>query len=154
MWVKTGSGYTMLPTRADPLAIGAWLAITLRRPRGAIVVKLWLPRITIACLAVIVAVVFWNRPHLFAFWIPKVQLVDTRRSPVSVGACVAGLAVAPPDALSRRICESSWLRRVGRYSYAMYIVHLPLKIWLHTCRQHRLQTESRFLARPWGGLFF
>jgi peptidoglycan/LPS O-acetylase OafA/YrhL len=127
--VRTDWVYTMLPARVDSLAMGALLAIALRDPARVPLVRRWLPRIALGSLAVIVAIVAVNRPHMFPFWSTNVQMFGFSAVGGLAFAAVGWLVLAPAEAAARRFCELPAMNRIGRYSYAMYVVHLPIMVW-------------------------
>jgi peptidoglycan/LPS O-acetylase OafA/YrhL len=118
--------YTMLPARADSLAMGALLAIVLRQPDGIALARVWLPRLALAAIVVIAGVFLSTHPHTFGFWDRRVQLIGYSGVDALAMAAVGGVIVAPERSWLRRMGETGLLRWFGRYSYALYVIHFPL----------------------------
>jgi peptidoglycan/LPS O-acetylase OafA/YrhL len=150
---EPGWAYTMLPARVDSLALGALLAIDLRDRSRVPTVRRWLPRMAVGSLVTILGVIAFNRPHMFPFWSPSVQLVGYSAVGGLAYAAVGGLVLSPPRATLRRLCELPLMTRIGRYSYAMYVVHLPLMVWLNDAVRSRGVPVERLTA-PSGRLLF
>jgi peptidoglycan/LPS O-acetylase OafA/YrhL len=126
--LRAGTGwiYTMLPTRVDALAMGALVALAARQPRLATVARRWLPRLAAAGGATIVGVALSSRPHAFGFWSPLVEVLGYPAVDIVASAAVGVLVLEPTIGWFRRLCEMRWLREIGRVSYSLYVVHLPL----------------------------
>jgi peptidoglycan/LPS O-acetylase OafA/YrhL len=49
---------------------------------------------------------------------------------ILVGVCTSETRQSSLPAALRQLLEANWLRAMGRYSYAIYIIHLPLSLLL------------------------
>lgn len=122
------AGYTLLPARVDTLAVGSVIAILARDPAGLA----WLRRSAkpslIGALAVIVAVmsslpVFGTLPprnlqvQFFAY--PAVAIV--------AAACLVMAMQADSTTRIGRAMSVGALPALGRYSYALYLFHVPIR---------------------------
>ena len=121
--------YESTPTRADALALGALVAIALRSPEWRLRMQRWAVPVAMVALFGLLAIA--ARTHglerdngivevygygllsvFFAAWIARI---------------VTGLA---NDSIARRVLCNRWLRAAGRYSYAAYVLHFPIKVFL------------------------
>lgn len=120
--------YVLLPTRMDALAAGAMLAVCARWPEAWPTMCRWLSRLALpACL---VLAVLFGRLHGLPNDGPLVQLFGFP-AVIVIASTIVALAVGPELGHQRR---SRWahpaLRFVGRYSYGMYLWHLPIVVFL------------------------
>jgi len=122
------AAHVLLPTRMDSLAAGALLALAIRGSRGVEVLRRW-PAVTlVACLVAFVAM------HLDPDPPPDVlSLVRAIRYTVIAGAGVSLIALAltaSPRAWLRRFFASGPMVFLGKYSYGLYVVHVPIILFL------------------------
>lgn len=129
--------YSFTPARADCLAIGALMAIVARRAEWLTAfwhVRKWAFFALFAGLAAIVLLSLG-----FDAEIPLVSVVGQ----TLIGLAFASLMLSTLGPESRlehvvhTIVSARWLQRLGKYSYAVYLFHVPL----HTLLQGT--------ARPW-----
>lgn len=126
--------YNVTPARLDGLAIGSAIALIARGPGGLDTLRRWVVPTTI--VSAIIAAAYFSLPT---------ELDDkalVAATPLTVGA---GLVVFPiaftaiallfaslllygvrADREGGSFLESSGLRVAGRYSYGLYVVHVPL----------------------------
>ncbi len=114
-------GNVLTPARLDTLAIGAYLAASLREPQG--LARLW-PRLRIAalvCSAGLVLVIahqkglWWHTPVVITFGMTALTIV--------FGALVAFAITARSAHPVIGALSSAPLRFFGKYSYGLYIIH-------------------------------
>ena len=139
-------------SRVDALALGALVALALRsetwRPRLA---RALVPAGAVAAvgLAIVVA-----RTHGLERLNPTVQTYAYSMLGILFAAAIAAIALDPDRPAARAL---SWrpLRLLGRYSYAMYVLHFPIKIAvLHVwgarvaamSAEHPVATDIGFVA--------
>jgi peptidoglycan/LPS O-acetylase OafA/YrhL len=114
--------YYQLPTRLDGLLVGGALALTLRSPRSTALLRGSLLNAGILCGAVVLALcsLFAHTSSMFSA--PMIRF----------GYLAAAIAFGSAIALSLQ--AGSWanrlgmlepLRLFGRYSYGIYLIHLP-----------------------------
>jgi peptidoglycan/LPS O-acetylase OafA/YrhL len=128
-------GYVLLPARIDTLAIGAWLATIARDAPKRELVERWAPRTFIVAL---IALAIANLPDLRMFgYRVSMQTVGFPLLAV-MGACLISMGTGKSEntARVRRFFSSGILTTAGRYSYAMYVFHLPLVIVLEMAGLH------------------
>lgn len=128
-------GYVLLPARIDTLAIGAWLAVVARDESRRELVERWAPRAFLIALA---ALAIANLPDLRMFgYRVSMQTVGFPLLAVMGASLIAiGAGKSELNSRIRRFFSSRILVTAGKYSYAMYVFHLPLVIAMETAGLH------------------
>ena len=128
-------GYVLLPSRIDTLAIGAWLAVVARDASRRELVERWAPRAFVIGLA---ALAIANLPDLRMFgYRVSMQTVGFPLLAVMGASLISiGTGKAETTARIRNFFSSRILVTAGKYSYAMYVFHLPLVIVLEMAGLH------------------
>jgi peptidoglycan/LPS O-acetylase OafA/YrhL len=117
--------YVLTPARVDTLAIGAFLAIASRDPGG---LARLLPAARAVGAALAVGLVVWFvaaggiQPFATAFLVLGFSGVAA-----AFGALLALTVSAAPGSLLHGVFTWRVLRSFGKYSYALYLFHLPLR---------------------------
>jgi peptidoglycan/LPS O-acetylase OafA/YrhL len=122
--------YEWTPTRIDALALGALAALIVREPSWMARLAPRLPAATgaaaIALAVTALASGGLQRTH-------RVTLT-LGHSLIALGAALLILRAVHESArghgLTLRLLSSPLLRRFGRHSYAIYLLHLPLHLWV------------------------
>jgi len=119
-WVEI---YVHTPYRADILAAGAWLAWRVRQGRIDHLARVapWAVLIGVGGVA---ALTWWDGHPVWDTW-GKQSLGYSFLVLAASGVLVSASARAP-ESWWVRAFSASWLRRVGRYSYCLYLIHLPV----------------------------
>lgn len=116
--------YSFTPTRMDDLAIGALIALLVRgaETRRYLAMFAW-PVAGISLIGLIV--LFFARSGLPALdpWILRAGLTLIG---LFFGGLFAGVILSPPTGVPRAVLSHPYIRWLGRYSYAIYIIHLPV----------------------------
>src|SRR5262249_9367310 len=125
--------YTFTIARWDTLGCGAAVAVAMRDPswRERLVRWLRLGAIPIAGVLLLIAVA----DHGLLWWTPLSQTAEYTALALLFGFLI--LAVVDPSKSTdrlRRVVESRWLRFFGKYSYGIYVLHVPIhqlgQFWL------------------------
>lgn len=117
------SVYVLPHFRADTLALGGLLAWLARRdglqPLG------WISpyAFVVAATGAVAVAVFEASPW---WWEPATQRFGYSLLALAGGALIVTAVTRPARSLSQRVLSASWLRACGKYSYCMYLVHLPI----------------------------
>jgi peptidoglycan/LPS O-acetylase OafA/YrhL len=145
--------YLMLPSRADSLAWGALLAIWLREPTTPDRLRARLRVLGLAGLSVIALTVLRSHPHLLELESRKVQLFGYSALGALATAVIGWLVLALPDHWLRKSLQSALPRELGRISYGVYVIHIPVM----RCLYERMNGDPRWsplLAGTGGRLSF
>ena len=129
---SASSIYTFTITRWDTLGCGAAIAVAIRDQFWYERVARWLRMcvIPLGCVILLIAVA----DHGLLWWTPLSQTAEYSALALLFGSMI--LAVVKPSESSnllRSVVEARWLRFFGKYSYGIYVVHLPIhqlgKLW-------------------------
>ncbi|MDB4912932.1 MAG: acyltransferase 3 [Gemmatimonadetes bacterium] len=134
--VAASAAYTWTICRADTIALGALVALGLRN-RG---MNAWMRTHlrTALVVAAVVALLALGIQHGFP---PEETLGEAVNQPLAgilsalvVMACVCGDRTdaqrGRTQVAFQRVLSARWLRSIGKYSYAIYVLHLPVHILL------------------------
>jgi peptidoglycan/LPS O-acetylase OafA/YrhL len=131
LWLGHGiAGYALLPARVDALALGAVLAVIGPEPGWAERLRPWIPRavsVSVLLLAVTWALQLLVAPteDPFAPLALRVQLLAFPAVDLLSFALVAYAVL--PDQAPGGVLRGSVLTALGKYSYALYLLHIPLR---------------------------
>jgi peptidoglycan/LPS O-acetylase OafA/YrhL len=113
------------PARLDPLAVGALIALAARSPGGLAALAGSARRIFGATLALLVGWFLWRGS--LEGEDPAVQVAGYSVLAWHFGALLVLVLVASPGRVAQRVFASRFLRVFGKYSYALYLFHLPVR---------------------------
>jgi peptidoglycan/LPS O-acetylase OafA/YrhL len=138
--------YVLTPYRADALATGALLAWMLRRG--------WLAgqghrALAFAAVALAgVATVSWLDGETW-WWGPAMQRAGYSLLALTGAGLLVAAVMQPQDHLWPRLLSAGWLRAFGKYSYCLYLIHLPV---MRVVRAFVLAPEQfDTFGSPWAG---
>jgi peptidoglycan/LPS O-acetylase OafA/YrhL len=125
------AGYALLPARMDALALGALLSVMVRSPGWVETLRANLPRMAWGGLALLVLTC-----SLTPFLAPGDGLLPPLQLHVQLlgypavdllSLALVGYAILPGVHKEGSLLMNSTLRRLGKYSYALYLLHIPLR---------------------------
>lgn len=118
--------YVLTPARMDALAIGSWVALVLRGPGCDWAQVLLIAKRTaaVAGLALLGLVVY--RGGLYHLD-PVIQVAGYLLLAVFFAATLVLSIGLAEDRLIIRVCSHRFFRTFGRYSYALYLFHVPMR---------------------------
>jgi peptidoglycan/LPS O-acetylase OafA/YrhL len=139
--VSTIAVYALTPCRLDTLATGAAIAIAAARPGGLAALAGPARRLLPVALAGFLGCFAWVRLHmppiagargweaatvkaLSFITHPAMLTAGLSLLCVVYGALLVSVLTAPARAWRARVFEARWLRSLGKYSYAIYLLHL------------------------------
>ena len=141
--------YVVTWFRLDGLVVGALLAVAQRRGimRG---LDRLVPFVVIAGIGGLVLVTIYGG-HMW-WWNRRMQQFGYSILAVLGGAMLVGALSGPAGGRWPRMLSAGWLRAFGKYSYCLYLIHLPVmravRAWVFNPDEY----ESLAIA-PWIGQF-
>jgi peptidoglycan/LPS O-acetylase OafA/YrhL len=128
--VGTGSLYTMTFTHLDGLAVGSSIAICVRSPQGEARLRRLVPAVAIVAALGLLAVRYADG-DLF-FWSRNMAIYGYTLIATLFGALLVWVLAGGHQASIRRLAFSNgFMTRCGKYSYALYMVHVPVASLLY-----------------------
>ena len=125
------AAYALMPARIDALAAGGLLAVLVRDREGARLAAKYLNPVAAVSASVLILVMFWSGPVKGLSMLPTLDFpVQTFGYPALAlfFAAMLGKAVAAPSGhLATRVLTSRTLMAFGKYSYALYLVHILVR---------------------------
>jgi peptidoglycan/LPS O-acetylase OafA/YrhL len=139
----TTAVYVQTWFRLDGLAIGALLAWLVRRDWLPALAK-WAPTVAIAGVVGIVMVVIDGGDSWW--WQPAMQRVGFSLIAITSGSLL--VMALQPEGLWTRMMSAGWLRAFGKYSYCLYLIHLPV---MRVMRDYVFDPGDFAMLAPWVG---
>jgi peptidoglycan/LPS O-acetylase OafA/YrhL len=120
--------YVLTFFRLDGLAAGSLLAWLLRRGELAALDR-WTGWALGAAIAGVIAITIdagnsW-------WWNPRMQQAGFSLIAMGAGSMVVAAVTRAPHLLVPRLLSAGWLRAFGKYSYCLYLTHLPVMRAMH-----------------------
>ncbi len=122
------AAYVLTPSRMDALALGGLLALIAREPGGLSRLAKW-ARPAVVSSAVFLGMIFLWR-HGLTFRHAVVQTIGFTLLAILYGGILAVAVASPPDTVAGRLFADRFLSFLGRYSYAVYVFHLPVIFYM------------------------
>jgi peptidoglycan/LPS O-acetylase OafA/YrhL len=116
--------YVLTPCRLDALTMGGLIALVARGPGGLSVLARKARLVVVAGVGVVLGI--FVRQRGFRTLDPVVETAGYTVLALLFGGVLVLALTAPGGSWTRTILEHPTLVSVGRYSYAIYIVHFPL----------------------------
>jgi peptidoglycan/LPS O-acetylase OafA/YrhL len=122
----------LTPTRMDPLALGAALAVVIRHPDGARLIRKYSLPAGVCALVGVTSVIAWKRglPEMDTL----TQIVAFPGNAIWGAAAIGASITAPLGSAFNAVLSGRLLRTFGFYSYGLYIVHSPVFWFVHRVR--------------------
>jgi len=139
--------YVVTWFRVDGLVLGALLAVARRKGLMPALGRL-APYVTIAAVAGLVAVTIMGG-HTW-WWNRRMQQFGYSLIAVLAGTMLVAAISRPPTSLWPRMLSAGWLRAFGKYSYCLYLIHLPV---MRAVRAYAFNPEEHaaLTVAPWIG---
>jgi peptidoglycan/LPS O-acetylase OafA/YrhL len=131
--------------RLDGLVVGALLAVAQRRGVMPALDRL-APVVVMVGVAGLIAVTLMGG-HTW-WWNRRMQQFGYSLIAVVAGAMLVSAVNRPADSLWSRMLRAGWLRAFGKYSYALYLIHLPV---MRAVREYVFNPEEHAALAPWVG---
>lgn len=144
--------YVITPARMDELAIGAFIALAARGPGGILGLVPAARWIVAGTLPILVAGFLWRGG--LEHDDPLVQTVGFTLLGLLFGALLVLSLAALPGSGRARLFQSSFMRSFGKYSYALYLFHLPLRALIRDTVYGKHQFLTLFGSQIPGQLVF
>jgi len=141
--MDTTAVYVQTWFRLDGLATGALLAWLLRR-NWLPALTPWAPTAAIAGAVAIVMIVIEGGDSWW--WQPPMQRIGYSVIALTAGALL--VMTLQKDGLWVRMMSAGWLRMFGKYSYCLYLIHLPV---MRTIREYVFDPADYAMLAPWVG---
>jgi peptidoglycan/LPS O-acetylase OafA/YrhL len=116
--------YVIAPTRMDSLAVGAWLALFLREEEGRRLLAPIAKGVLLLGLPLLGVCVALQRTDAFD---PIMQTAGYSLLALLSAAVVTISVAQPAPAAWNRVFCHPFMTAFGKYSYALYLFHLPLR---------------------------
>jgi peptidoglycan/LPS O-acetylase OafA/YrhL len=135
--------YVLTWYRLDGLAVGALLAFAVRRGLFPSLDR-WVPLVIVAGVAGLVACTILGG-HTW-WWNRRMQQYGYSLIAMIGGAMLVSAVNRPAGSLWPRMLSAGWLRAFGKYSYALYLIHLPV---MRTVREYVFDPMAYEGTAPW-----
>jgi len=126
------AGYALMPARIDALATGGLLAVLVRAPNGVARVARYARPVAAVAGAILLGSAVFNayvRPEdtYFPALAFRTQLVVFPALAAFFGSMLVLAVSAVPGGRAFRMLTAKPMMAIGRYSYALYLLHVPLR---------------------------
>jgi peptidoglycan/LPS O-acetylase OafA/YrhL len=135
--------YVLTWYRLDGLAMGGLLAFAHRRSQLPLLDR-WVPVVVIAGVAGLIVCTIQGG-HTW-WWNRRMQQYGYSLIAIIGGAMLVSAINRPADSLWPRMLSAGWLRAFGKYSYALYLIHLPV---MRAVREYVFDPLEYESIAPW-----
>lgn len=143
-WLNGKWAYMFLPFRIDSLALGAALALLIRGPSFKRVMKL-APYVFLLASVILGAVLVFS-PNTRPTEAPQIWTFGFTLNALISGSLL--LLALRPTGIVVRVFNMKLLRKLGKYSYGLYIYHFPLVAILEVLKPAMIHAlHSEFIAK-------
>lgn len=142
--------YFLTITRLDGLAMGALVALWIRGPGGVTKLVPLARKVCVFAAATLIGVFLLQRD--FAHEGPIVQTAGFSALALFFGAVLILVIGLPETGRLTRVFESSGLQTLGRYSYALYLMHVPVQLFVYDKVLGRDEINT-YIGMPFVGQF-
>jgi peptidoglycan/LPS O-acetylase OafA/YrhL len=123
------AAYVLLPTRMDSLAAGAFLALLIRGSQGVNALRHW--PVPVAFVSSLVVAALYLREGRLSLEDPLVARFGYTFIATGFAALIAIALTARAGSRLHDILSGSTLVFLGKYSYGLYVVHVPIILFLN-----------------------
>lgn len=126
--VSRGIIYSMTFCKLDALAVGGLIAAIVRLHRTQVLQRTftWVGRVSLTGIVILFVV---TKGYLSQYD-PYVQSIGFTCLSLFFGSVLFHAYQCKPDSITYRFWCSMPLRVMGKYSYAMYLCHVPVQLWV------------------------
>ena len=143
-WLNGKWAYMFLPFRIDSLALGAALAVLARGPSFERVMKL-APYVLLLTTPILGVLLVFS-PNTRPTEAPQMWTLGFTLNALISGSLL--LLALRPMGIVVRVFNTSFLRKLGKYSYGIYIYHFPLAAILEAHKPAMIHAlHSEFIAK-------
>jgi peptidoglycan/LPS O-acetylase OafA/YrhL len=122
------ASYVLTPARMDTLAMGAFLALVVRKPDGLSILSRWMWPVGIVAALALALIMGWRRGFVEVDMV--VQTIGYSLLAIFFGALISVSLVVPGASALGRVFAHPGLVALGRYSYALYVFHHPVVVFM------------------------
>ncbi|MGD1277896.1 MAG: acyltransferase [Tepidisphaeraceae bacterium] len=142
--------YIATPCRMDDLAFGGMLALLVRRDAG--LAPLVRPALATAIASGLILLLIFLSHHGLTEYQPMMQKLGYSMAMLASGSALILFLAAPPTGIAGRFCNSLVLRFFGKYSYGLYVLHIPL-VYILFDRIFKARVAPESFRHPWAAGF-
>lgn len=144
-WLNGKWAYMFLPFRIDSLALGAALAVLARGPSFERVMKL-APYVLLLTTPILGVLLVFS-PNTRPTEAPQMWTLGFTLNALISGSLL--LLALRPMGIVVRVFNTSFLRKLGKYSYGIYIYHFPLAAILEAHKPAMIHALHSELSPSW-----
>lgn len=150
MGVSAGTLYVMTFTHLDGLAVGSCLAVCMRSPALVLRLTQWMPILALVAVGGLLGVRIADGNAFF--WSRQMATFGYTFAAVLFGALVFWVLVGRNTYGISHLLVTPFMRQCGKYSYALYLVHVPLAAVLFPLVRRALEGLESSIG--YDGVFF